>query len=133
MTTARILPLGFIDRATENGAIIMLTSPSESATIELNTPVTLHAHSQTGPPAAARARGLITSVGYVTATFRTVESIIDPEWPSEEPVLRRGIPVYQAIPDSYLQDPARTLTREQQEGLRRIAARYEDITRPKRR
>lgn len=36
-----IMPLGFIDRTTDDGAIIMLTKPSESHNLKLETPVTL--------------------------------------------------------------------------------------------
>ena len=41
----RILPLGYIDRTTDGGAIIMLTKPSESHNLKLETPVTLTARS----------------------------------------------------------------------------------------
>ena len=40
MTTLYIMPLGFIDRPTEDGAIIMLTNPEESTSLKLATPVT---------------------------------------------------------------------------------------------
>ena len=41
MPEPRLLPLGFIDRTTDDGAIIMLTNPSESRNILPETPVTL--------------------------------------------------------------------------------------------
>ena len=41
MATSCIMPLGFIDRPTEDGAIIMLTNPEESISLKLATPVTL--------------------------------------------------------------------------------------------
>ena len=122
MAEKRILPLGFIDRTTDDGAIIMLTKPSESHTIWLETPVTLHSRSAGEPLATARARGFITAVGYVTATCKIVETRMDAKWPRDEPVLRRGTPVYQALAGSFVPDPARTLSEEQAEDLGRLAA-----------
>ena len=58
MTTPRILPLGFIDRTTQDGAIIMLTKPGDSHTLRPDTPVTLRRRSISTPPATARARGV---------------------------------------------------------------------------
>ena len=131
MAKKRILPLGFIDRATDDGAIIMLTKPSESHTIRPETPVTLQARSTGEPRATARARGVITSVGYVTATFKTIKTRIDTKWPRGEDLLRPGTPVYQALPGSFVPDPARTISEEQAEDLRKLAARYRDLTRPR--
>ena len=129
---ARILPLGFIDRATDDGAIIMLTKPSDSHTLRLETSVTLLTKSAGEQPASIRVRGLITSVGYVTAAFRILETRIHGNWPEGEQILRRGTPVYQALPDSFKRDPQRTLSKEEAEGLRRLAARYREITNPRR-
>ena len=58
-----IMPLGFIDRPTETGAIIMLTRPSDSHTLRPETLVTLRSRSAGEPLATARVRGVITSVG----------------------------------------------------------------------
>ena len=131
MAENRILPLGFIDRITEDGAIIMLTRPSESHTLRPGTPVTLRSRSRRKPTATARARGLITDVGHVTAAFRTVETREDIEWPEGEQVLRLGTPVYQALADGYEHDPARAISPEESESLARLAAKYRSITRPK--
>ena len=131
MAKKRILPLGFIDRTTKDGAIIMLTRPSDSHTLRPETPVTLRSRSVEKPQAAARVRGLITSVGYVTATFKIVETHLNSKWPEHEEVLRRGIPVYQALTDSFVPDPARTLSEEQTKDLQNLAARYRDLTRPR--
>ena len=132
MPQPRLLPLGFIDRTTDDGAIIMLTKPSGSHNIRLETPVTLQARNPGTTRATARVRGVITSVGYVTATFKTVETMKTLTWPQEQPVLQRGLPVYQALPDSFKPDPARTLTPEQAASLDRLAARYREITKPQR-
>ncbi len=132
MPQPRLLPLGFIDRTTDDGAIIMLTNPSESHNIRPETPVTLRARNTGATRAMARVRGVITSVGYVTATFKTVETNKTPTWPQDQPVLQRGLPVYQALPDSFKPDPARTLTPEQAAGLERLARRYREITKPQR-
>ena len=85
MPEPRILPLGFIDRTTDDGAIIMLTSPSDSHDLRPETPVTLRNRSTEATPATARVRGVITSVGYVTATFKTVETRKAPNWPQDQP------------------------------------------------
>ena len=132
MPEAHLLPLGFIDRTTDDGAIIMLTKPSESHDIRPDTPVTLRVRSAGATPATARVRGVITSVGYVTATFRAVETRKHSNWHHDQPVLQRGTPVYQALPDSFQPDPARALTEEQAARLSRLAARYRAITRPQR-
>ena len=73
---------------------------------------------------------MITSVGYVTATFKTVQTRQAPKWPQDQPVLQRGLPVYQALPDSFKPDPARTISQEQTDSLSRLAARHRAITRP---
>ena len=132
MPQPRLLPLGFIDRTTDDGAIIMLTRPSESHNIRPETPVTLRARNTGAIRAMARVRGVITAVGYVTATFKAVETNKTPTWPQDQPVLRRGLPVYQALPDSFKPDPARTLTPEQAASLDRLASRYREITKPQR-
>ncbi len=132
MPQPRLLPLGFIDRTTDDGAIIMLTSPSESHNIQPETPVTLRVRNNETTPAMARVRGVITSVGYVTATFKTVEIMKTLTWPQDQPVLRRGLPVYQALPGSFKPDPARNLTPEEAAGLDRLAARYREIMEPQR-
>ena len=132
MAKKRILPLGFIDRTTSDGAIIMLARPRDSHTLRPETPVTIRNRSSGEPQAKARVRGMITSVGYLTATFRTIETRINSRWPQDEVILRRSTPVYQALPESFIPDPARTISEEQTEDLRRLAARYRDITKPRR-
>ena len=124
MAENRILPLGFIDRVTEDGAVMWLTTPSESSKLRLETEVTLTSRSVGQPDAVAAARGIITAIGYVTATFETVETQRATTWPENENVLRKGLPVYEAIPGTFIPDPDRTLTREQEESLGRLAARY---------
>lgn len=123
-----ILPLGFIDRTTEDGAVIMLTKPSDSHLLSLDTPVAIQTQSVQEPTATARVRGLITAVGFVTATFRTIESEADPNWPKNEQTLPKDTPVFQALPSTFHPDPSRTLTPEQVEDLRRIATLFRDVT-----
>ena len=129
MAENRILPLGFIDRVTDAGAVMWLTTPSESSKLRLKTAVTLTSRSVGQPDAVAAARGIITAIGYVTATFETVETQRATTWPENENVLRKGLPVYEAIPGTFIPDPDRTLTKEQEESLGRLAARYREITR----
>ena len=131
MPAPRILPLGFIDRTTSDGAVILLTKPSDSPNLRPETAVTLTSQS-TGPTnATARVRGIITAVGYATATFKVVETQRPSNWPENEAILRKGTPVYAALPDSFVPDPARTLSRAQQDSLRRLAAQYREITHPR--
>ena len=68
MAIPHIMPLGFIHRRTEAGAIIMLADPLDSRDLRLETPVTLWRYSP-GRLAAAKVRGTVSRVGYVTATF----------------------------------------------------------------
>ena len=129
MATPYIMPLGFIYRPTEDGAIITLTDPKESPSLQLATPVTIWRYSQ-GQLAVSKIRGQITAVGYMTATFKTVESQIDPRWPTSRQILRPKTPVYLAMPDSFEPDISRTLTPEQLQSMRVVAARYTEITKP---
>ena len=109
----------------------MLTKPSGSHDLRLGTSVTLQSQSKEPTSATARVRGIITAVGYVTATFKVVETQRTPNWPKSENALRIGTPVYEALPDSFTPDPARTLSEEQAESLDRLAARYREIAHPK--
>ena len=130
MATPYIMPLGFIDRTTEDGAIIMLTNPEESITLNLATPVTLWRYNQKRL-AVAKVRGEISKVGYATATFITVEARIDARWPANQELMSPATPVYLALPGSFEPDPSRTLTQEQAEAVQRLAAAYAEIAKPK--
>ena len=130
MAIPHLMPLGFIHRRTEAGAVIMLTNPEDSRTLQLETPVTLWRFSP-GRLAAAKVRGRIIAVGYVTASFETVESRIDPRWPVDQEIIRPKVPVYLAQPDSFEPDLSRMITPEQAENLRRLAERHRRLTRDK--
>ena len=130
MPNRRILPLGFIDRTTEDGAIIMLNNPNDSHSLSPETPITLLTHSTTRAATRARTRGVITAIGYVTATFKVVETRTDTDWPDGEQILRRSTPVYLALAGSFNPDPSRAVTDEQEEGLSRLATRYREATKP---
>ena len=54
-----------------------------------------------------------------------------PTGPRKKPYYAKGTPVFAAIPDSFVPDPARTLSRAQQDSLRRLAAQYRVITHPR--
>ena len=122
-----LMPLGFIHRRTEAGAVIMLTNPEDSRTLRLGTPVTLWRYSP-GRLAFAKVRGRVTRVGYVTATFETVESRIDPRWPAGQEIIRPKMPVYLAKRDSFEPDPSRMITPGQAEELRRLAEQHRRLT-----
>ena len=130
MATPYIMPLGFIDRPTEDGAIIMLTNPEESITLKLATPVTLWRYNQ-AHLAVAKIRGEISDVGYTTATFITVEARIDTRWPANQELMRPATPVYLALPGSFEPDTSRTITQEQAEAVQRLAAPYAAIAKPR--
>ena len=128
MAIPHIMPLGFIHRRTDDGAIIMLNNPRESQTLKLGTPVTLWRYSP-GRLAVAKVRGAVSAVGYVTATFEIVESQIDPRWPANQEIIRPGVPVYLAAPDSFEPDLSRMITPEQAEEIQRLAERHRRISR----
>ena len=84
MTTPYIIPLGFIDRTTEEGTTFLLTNPEDSLGLKLGTPVTVWRYSPE-QLALTKIRGLVSAVRYVTAIFRTVESVIDPRPRGDRP------------------------------------------------
>ena len=126
MAQPYIMPLGFIDRPTQEGAVITLTNPEDSLGLRLGTPITVWRYS---PEllAVGRLRGSISAVGYTTATFVTVETHNDSRWPEDLPVMRPASPVFLALPDSFEPDPDHKLTQEQAEAMRRIAQRYAEL------
>ena len=69
-------------------------------------------------------------MGYVTATFTTVETQIDPRWPEGRDLMLPKTPVYLALPDSFEPDPGRMLTQEQADAMEELARRYAELTRP---
>lgn len=128
MTKPYINPLGFIHRHTSNGVRFLLTSPDDSRTLRIGTPVTVSQPSSDGL-AVAKTRGKIVAVGYATATFIIDETDIAENWPENEATLREKTPVYLAKENSFEPDPSRTLTPQQMERLRRLSREYRDILR----
>ena len=126
MARPYIAPFGFIERLTEDGAIFTLSNPEDSLSLRSNTPVTVWRYFPE-QLALAKMRGRISAVGYVTATFRTVEFQIDPRCPEDEEILRERTPVYLALGATFEPDPGRMLTREQAEAMRNAAAQYRKL------
>ena len=126
MATPYIIPLGFIDQTTEDGGTFTLTNPKESLSLRLNTPVTVWRYSRE-QLALAKIRGVICAVGYITATFRTVESQIAPCWVEKEVILREKTPVYLALENSFEPDPGRMLTQEQANTMQNVARKYRHL------
>ena len=60
MATPYIMPLGFIDRTTDDAIIFLLTNPEDSLGIRLGTPITVWRYSQEHL-ALAKLRGTITA------------------------------------------------------------------------
>lgn len=126
MTRPYIAPFGFIEWLTEDGAIFTLSNRADSVNLRSNTPVTVWRYSPE-QLALAKIRGVISAVGYVTATFKTVESLIDPRWPEDEEVLRERAPVYLALEGTFEPDPGRMLTREHANAIRSISSKYRKL------
>ena len=127
MATPYIMPLGFIDRITDEGAVFQLTNPEDSTGLTTGTPVTVWRYSEDSL-ALGKLRGRITAVGYTTATFDTVETMTDPRWPGNENVLRAAAPVFLAQEGTFEPDPSRVVSRERAEYFRRMARRYGEIS-----
>ena len=126
MAKLYIAPFGFIERLTEDGATFTLTNPKDSLDLRYNTPVTVWRYSPE-QLALAKIRGLISAVGYVTATFRTVESLIDLRWPEDDEVLRERTPVYLALEGTFEPDPGRMLTQKQADTMQSISPEYRKL------
>ena len=118
MSIYYIMPMGFIDRITENGAAFTLTKPGDYANVRPQTPVTVWRYSPEHL-AIAKVRGHVTAVGYSAARFTVSESQADPRWPEGENPLRTRAPVYLALPGSFEPDPSRMLSQEEVDSLRR--------------
>ena len=129
MTTPYILPLGFVYRKTEAGTVILLTNPGEPNNLRADTPVTVWTYSPEHL-ALGKVRGLITAVGFTTATFSPVEISLDARWPQDQDVLRPNAPVFLAQEGSFEPDLSRMLTPEQAEAIQNVAKRYREITKP---
>lgn len=129
MATPHIMPIGFIDRTINGGAIMMLTNPSDSHNLKLETAVTIR-RATTDGKSEARVRGRISGVGYTTAIIGVVESQLDPGWPDDQAIMLKDTPVFLALPGTFTPDPSRTVTREQADSLRRLARRYLWFTSP---
>lgn len=126
MTKPYIPPIGFITQTTDDGAAFTLSNAEDSVNLSRGTPVTVWRYSPE-QLALAKIRGLITAVGYVTATFRTVESTIDPRWPEEEQILRDRTPVYLALEGTFEPHPGRMLTQEQANRLQSFGLQYKKL------
>ena len=61
------VPIGYIERPTDEGATFILNNAEDSKSLRINTPATVWRYSP-GQLALAKVRGLISAVGYVTAT-----------------------------------------------------------------
>ncbi len=72
MARPYVVPIGYIERQTDEGATFILNNAEDSKSLRINTHVTVWRYSP-GQLALAKVRGLISAVGYVTATFSTVE------------------------------------------------------------
>ena len=129
--TPYINPLGFIDQRTQRGVRFLLTDPDDARSLESGTPVTVSQPSNDGL-ALAKIRGEIVGVGYVTATFTIVETVLDPGWPQDEETVREKTPVYLARENSFEPDPSRMLTPEQAERIRELSRQYNNILRNER-
>ena len=118
MAKRHIMPLGFIDRITQDGATFTLTRPGNRDDVRLQTPVTVWRYSPEHL-AIAKVRGQVTAIGYAAARFTISETQEDPRWPVKENPVRNKAPVYLALPGSFEPDPSRMLSQEEVDSLRR--------------
>ena len=125
MATPYINPLGFVDKLTDEGATFILTNAEDSSDMNRNTPLTVWRFSPENL-AMAKIRGVISAVGYTTATLSITDSHMDPRWPDGHGILHPGIPVYLALPDSYEPDPSRMLSQGETDAILRESARYRE-------
>ena len=126
MARPYILPLGFIDRAAENGTVFHLANPDDARTIGPGTPVTVWRYSPEHL-ALAKLYGKVTDVGYTTATFITAQTETDPRWPGGVPIIRKNTPVYLALDNSFEPDQSRMLTQNQADTLRNLSQKYRSL------
>ena len=126
MATSYIMPLGFVDRPTQTGATFVLTNPEDSLNLKIGTPITVWRYSPE-QLAIGRLRGLVSAVGFTTATFTTVEYSNGPRWPEDLPIIRPAAPVFLSLGESFEPDPERKLTPDQAEAMRRLALRYAEL------
>ena len=129
MAKPYIMPLGFIDRITRDETVFLLTNPEDSKTIGAGTPVTVWRYSQEHL-ALGKVRGLITAVGYTTATFAVGETSTDSRWPDDMDVLSPKTPVFLAQEDSFEPDTSRAVTPEKAEAFSKLATRYAELSAP---
>ena len=62
MAKPYIIPIGFMDRATDNRTVFLLNNPEDSLGLKLDTPVTVWRYSPE-QLALAKVRGVISAVG----------------------------------------------------------------------
>ena len=67
MARPYVVSIGYIERPTDEGATFILNNAEDSKSLRINTPATVWRYSP-GQQALAKVRGLISAVGYVTAT-----------------------------------------------------------------
>ena len=117
-----IMPIGIIQQPTEEGATFRLTRPGDHSIIKTNSPVVvLKAQiDQEDIISGVMVRGQITEIGPATATFTTVESWADPNWPKDTDVLVPGSFVHLALPGSFEIDRRQIATREEEKFLEKL-------------
>ena len=117
-----IIPIGIIKQSTEEGAIFILTRPREHTTLKINSSVVVWNAQidQEDIISGVMIRGRITEIRPATATFTTVESWVDPNWPKDTYVLVPGNFVHLALPDSFEIDQSQIATRDEEKFLEKL-------------
>ncbi len=123
-----LMPVGIIDESNDTGAIFTFARLQDRETIIPGTPVMVrNYHHDTD--SHARIRGTITEVTGHTASFITLETMIDPNWPDRLDPIGAGNPVYAGQPDSF--DPVfnreRMASPEELEMLNEFARQHEEL------
>ena len=117
-----IMPIGIIEKSTEEGATFRLTRPGDHNTLKTNSPVVVWNAQidQEDVISGVMVRGQITEIGPATATFKVTESKIGPYWPKDADTLAPGSFVHLALPDSFEIDRSQIATTDEEKFLDKL-------------
>ena len=85
MSKPTIMPIGIIEQSTGKGVTFILTRPGDPRILKINSSVMVrNTHRDDEDiPSGAMVRGHVTEIWPTTATFKVVESQVDPYWPKD--------------------------------------------------
>ena len=100
MTTPPIMPVGFVNQRTPNGATITLAGPPDKNRLKTGDHVTVWSHSP-DHVATAKVLGHVTRLEADNGAFAILRTEVDTSWPASLDILDTGSPIYRAVPDSF--------------------------------